>query len=57
MTTVLVEIRPRLATSDDEPEPIDNTPNDEEPAEFISDLDKYVEHTMCSCSASDDNPY
>ena len=57
MTAVLVEIRPRLADTDDEPEPTDNGPDDEESTELIGDLDKYVEHTMCSCSASDDNPY
>ena len=57
MTTVLVEIRPRIADPDDEPEPTDNGPDDEESTELIGDLDKYMEHTMCSCSASDDNPY
>lgn len=57
MTAVLVEIRPRLADGDDEPEPTDDAPEDEASTEFIGDLDKYMEHTMCSCSASDDNPY
>jgi len=56
MTAVLVEIRPRLADTD-EPEPTNDGPEDEESTEFIGDLDKYMEHTMCSCSASDDNPY
>lgn len=56
MTAVMVEIRP-LVADDDEPEPTDDVPEDEASPEFISDLDKYMEHTMCSCSASDDNPY
>jgi len=42
-----------------QPRPIDTEEPDEcgrpETVEIISDLDKYVEHTMCSCSASDDN--
>jgi len=25
--------------------------------EFVPDLDAYVEHSMCSCNAGDDNPY
>lgn len=25
--------------------------------EFVPDLDVYFEHAMCSCNASDDNPY
>lgn len=25
--------------------------------EFVPDLDVYLEHAMCSCNASDDNPY
>jgi hypothetical protein len=29
--------------------------NDE--IEFVPDLDTYVEHSMCSCNAGDDNPY
>ncbi|MGE5288466.1 MAG: hypothetical protein ACM3ML_14965 [Micromonosporaceae bacterium] len=27
------------------------------PITFVPDLDSYVEHSMCSCSAGDDNPY
>lgn len=57
MTAVMVEIRPRLADADDEPELVENGPDEEESTEFIGDLDKFMEHTMCSCSASDDNPY
>ena len=29
----------------------------DEEIEFVPDLDAYVEHSMCSCSAGDDNPY
>ena len=29
----------------------------EGPLEFVPDLDVYLEHAMCSCNASDDNPY
>ncbi len=25
--------------------------------QFVPDLDTYVEHSMCSCNAGDDNPY
>ncbi len=25
--------------------------------ELVPDLDSYVEHSMCSCNAGDDNPY
>jgi hypothetical protein len=57
MTAVLVEIRPRPVDNDDEPELTLDAPQDEESTEFIGNLDKYMEHTMCSCSASDDNPY
>lgn len=52
MTAVMIEIRPRPV----EDEEIDETP-ETDVIEIISDLDKVVEHTMCSCSASDDNPY
>ncbi|MGZ3387939.1 MAG: hypothetical protein ACXVB5_23970 [Isosphaeraceae bacterium] len=36
-----------------------NTPQEagDEPLEFAPDLDVYLEHAMCSCNASDDNPY
>jgi len=36
-----------------------NTPQEAEdgPLEFVPDLDVYLEHAMCSCNASDDNPY
>jgi hypothetical protein len=52
VTAVMIEISHR---------PIEDEETDETPEtdviEIISDLDKVVEHTMCSCSASDDNPY
>jgi hypothetical protein len=25
--------------------------------ELVPDLDTYLEHSMCSCNAGDDNPY
>lgn len=25
--------------------------------ELVPDLDSYIEHSMCSCNAGDDNPY
>jgi len=51
MTPVPVEIqlRPRA-------EEVPQHAGDEE-IEFVPDLDAYVEHSMCSCSAGDDNPY
>lgn len=44
MPPVPVVIEPRQHADDDE-------------IEFVPDLDTYVEHSMCSCSAGDDNPY
>jgi hypothetical protein len=32
-------------------------PAEDTPVEFIADLDSYVEHSMCSCNAGDNNPY
>jgi len=29
----------------------------DEEMEFVPDLDAYVEHSMCSCNAGDDNPH
>ena len=51
MTAVTVEIGLR---PDDA-----NTPQEagDGPLEFVPDLDVYLEHAMCSCNASDDNPY
>jgi hypothetical protein len=51
MTAVMVEIGLR---SDDA-----NTAQEAEdgPLEFVPALDVYLEHAMCSCNASDDNPY
>ena len=51
MTTVVVEIGPRPGGA--------NTPQEagDVPLEFVPDLDVYLEHVMCSCNASDDNPY
>lgn len=36
-------------------EPPQHAGDDE--VEFVADLDVYVEHSMCSCNAGDDNPY
>jgi hypothetical protein len=33
------------------------TVDEEGSLEFVPDLDVYLEHAMCSCNASDDNPY
>jgi hypothetical protein len=45
MAPVPVEIQPKAVSfGDDE-------------IEFVPDLDTYVEHSMCSCNAGDDNPY
>ncbi len=30
---------------------------DDDEIEFVPDLDVYVEDSMCSCNAGDDNPY
>ncbi len=51
MTAVLVEIGLRPSDA--------NTPQEarDGPLEFVPDLDVYLEHAMCSCNASDDNPY
>jgi hypothetical protein len=48
MPPVPVDIQTRRPASDD-------TADDE--VTFVPDLDRYVEHSMCSCSAGDDNPY
>jgi hypothetical protein len=51
MTAVMVEIGRRPGGA--------NTPHEtgDGPLEFVPDLDIYLEHAMCSCNASDDNPY
>jgi hypothetical protein len=51
MTAVMVEIGLRPGDA--------NTPQEagDGPLEFVPDLDVYLEHAMCSCNASDDNPY
>jgi hypothetical protein len=51
MPPVPVEIQPRPQT-----EELRQHAGAEE-IEFVPDLDTYVEHSMCSCSAGDDNPY
>jgi hypothetical protein len=48
MTAVKIEIGRR---------PGDTQDAGEGPLEFVPDLDVYLEHAMCSCNASDDNPY
>jgi hypothetical protein len=49
MTAVMVEIGRR--PDDDTQDPPDGS------LEFVPDLDVYLESAMCSCNASDDNPY
>jgi hypothetical protein len=49
VTAVMVELQTRPAPAAALP-PV-------EQIEFIDDLDCFAEHTKCSCSASDDNPY
>ena len=57
MAVVMVEIRPK------HPAPEPTTPTRElvvaEPdgVEVVADMDDYLEHAVCSCSAGDDNPY
>jgi hypothetical protein len=46
---VEIQLRPRAD------EPAQHA--DAEDIQFVPDLDTYVEHSMCSCSAGDDNPY
>jgi hypothetical protein len=48
MTAVMVKIGQR---------PGDTREAGEGLLEFVPDLDVYLEHAMCSCNASDDNPY
>ena len=51
MTTVMVKIGRRPGDP--------NTPQEAggDLLEYVPDLDVYLEHAMCSCNASDDNPY
>ena len=50
MTAVTVKIGRRPGDAD--------TPQEEKGSlEFVPDLDVYLESAMCSCNASDDNPY
>lgn len=48
MTAVMVTIGRR---------PGDTQEAGESSLEFVPDLDVYLESAMCSCNASDDNPY
>jgi hypothetical protein len=64
MAVVMVEIRPKGHThtgarkrSLSELEPKPPTVDEPEQAELVEDMDEYIEHVMCSCSAGDDNPY
>ncbi len=51
MTAVMVEIGRRPGDT--------NTPQGAGAGslEYVPDLDVYLEHAMCACNASDDNPY
>lgn len=64
MAVVMVEIRPKGhihtdASTRSHSGPKPHPPMVDEPkgAELVEDMDAYVEHVMCSCSAGDDNPY
>ena len=51
MTAVIVKIGRRPDDADTPREAKDGA------LELVPDLDVYLEHAMCSCNASDDNPY
>ena len=60
MTAVMVEIRPRTDGADQPETQKAGLPTqipDSDVIEIIGEMDKFAEHMMCSCSASDDNPY
>lgn len=64
MTAVMVDIQPITALGggseggpDDDGPGNDTDGTDTPDVEFIGDMNKFFEHNMCSCSASDDNPY
>jgi hypothetical protein len=64
MAAVRVEIRPK-PQADASPihlvgsvrRSIGPTVSESDGIELVEDMDTYVEHVMCSCSAGDDNPY
>ena len=51
MTAVTIEIGRRPGDADTPQKAGDGT------LEFVPDLDVYLENAMCSCNASDVNPY
>jgi hypothetical protein len=64
MAVVMVEIRPKspdtagaIPAGGPLARPIGPTVDEPEGAELVEDMDQYVEHVMCACSAGDDNPY
>lgn len=64
MAVVMVDIRPKPtvaagATPPGAPlvRPIGPPMDEPEGVELVDDMDQYVEHVMCACSAGDDNPY
>jgi CDGSH-type Zn-finger protein len=60
MTAVMVEIRPRTTEADQPQEAKAGLPTsipDSDLIEIIAEMDEFSEVMMCSCSASDDNPY
>lgn len=56
MATVMVEIRRRPGDATGARLDVHATPEPEGP-EIVGDVEEYLESAMCSCSASDDNPY
>jgi hypothetical protein len=64
MAAVMVQIRPKppVDAGVNHPEasvrrPAGPAVSEPEGVELVEDMDVYVEHVMCSCSAGDDNPY
>lgn len=58
MPPVPVEIRPKPNTARTErPNPVPTGASEPLSAQVVDDMDHYLEHAMCSCSAGDDNPY
>lgn len=57
MAVVMVEIRPKASSK--KSTVVRSRPEAGEPpgVEVVDDMDEYLEHALCSCSAGDDNPY
>jgi hypothetical protein len=59
MTVVMVEIRPKHPTPEPTPRAVLRVPEvvEADGVEVVANMDDYLEHAVCSCSAGDDNPY